>query len=107
MKVSLNWLRQLVDAPLDADDVAHRLTMAGLEIEGRATFAPISGVVVAEVRHRKPHPQSGKLTLVDVFDGHEVTQVVCGAPNVPDPGSHPVGPPDTPSPSAQGRAMVL
>src|SRR4029079_4486685 len=42
------------------------------------------------VRHKKPHPQSGKLTLVDVFDGKEVTQVVCGAANVPDPGSHPI-----------------
>jgi phenylalanyl-tRNA synthetase beta chain len=90
MKISLNWLRQLIDAPLDADDVSRRLTMAGLEIEGREKFAPISGVIAAEVRHKKAHPQSGKLTLVDVFDGKEVTQVVCGASNVPDPGTHPI-----------------
>jgi len=90
VKISLNWLRELVDAELDADDVARRLTMAGLEVEGRATFAPISGVIAAEVRHKKAHPQAGKLTLVDVFDGQEVRQVVCGAPNVPDPGTHPI-----------------
>jgi phenylalanyl-tRNA synthetase beta chain len=90
MKISLNWLRELVDAKLDGAEVAHRLTMAGLEVESRTPFASFEGVVVAEVRHRKAHPQSGKLTLVDIFDGHEVTQVVCGAPNVPDPGSHPL-----------------
>ena len=33
MKISFKWLCELVDAPLDADEVARRLTLAGLEVE--------------------------------------------------------------------------
>ena len=87
MKVSLNWLRELVDGKLDGAEVAQRLTMAGLEVESRTPFGALSGVIVAEVRGKRPHPNANKLTLVDVFDGKTVTQVVCGAPNVPEPGA--------------------
>jgi phenylalanyl-tRNA synthetase beta chain len=84
MKISLAWLRQLVDVPLDADDVARRMTLAGFEIEGREKFAAMSGVIVARVVDKRPHPDAAKLTLVDVDDGSgKTTQVVCGAPNVP------------------------
>src|SRR5688572_30691967 len=87
MKVSIRWLRELTgNAGLDGDTVAQRLTRAGLEVESRRTIGAFSGVVVAEVRGRRPHPDAAKLTLVDVWDGMEVTQVVCGAPNVPEPG---------------------
>src|SRR5512147_750645 len=34
MKVSFEWLKDFVDIKASADEVAHRLTMAGLEIEG-------------------------------------------------------------------------
>ena len=90
MKASWNWLRELVDAPaslLVADEVARKLTLAGLEIEGREKFAAFEGVVVARVVDKRPHPDAAKLTLVDVDDGSgKKTQVVCGAPNVPAPG---------------------
>jgi len=87
MKVSLAWLRELVDAKLDADEVVKRLTLSGFEIEGREKFAELSGVVVARVTGKRPHPDAAKLTLVDVDDGRgKTTQVVCGAPNVPDAG---------------------
>ncbi len=85
MKISLRWLRELVDTDLDGAAIAKLLTMAGLEVESRTVFGGFSGVIVAEVRGKKPHPNSNKLTLVDVWDGREVTQVVCGAPNVPEP----------------------
>ncbi len=50
--------------------------------------AGFSGVVVAEVVAKRPHPDAAKLTLVDVITarGGSATQVVCGAPNVPEPG---------------------
>ena len=87
MKISVAWLRELVDAKLDADEVARRLTLAGLEIEGRERFGAFSGVVVARVVGKRPHPDAAKLTLVDVDDGSgKATQVVCGAANVPDAG---------------------
>ena len=87
MKVSLSWLRELTGlASLTADDAARALTNAGLEVEGITRLGNFSGVVVAEVRGKRPHPDATRLTLVDVFDGSSVTQVVCGAPNVPDVG---------------------
>jgi phenylalanyl-tRNA synthetase beta chain len=88
MRASLNWLSELCGgARLSAREVSARLTMAGLEIEGTMPQADFSGVVVAAVRGSRPHPDAAKLTLVDVWAGSgEVTQVVCGAPNVPQPG---------------------
>ena len=84
MKISLRWLRELVDARFDASELAERMTLAGFEIEGREKFAAMSGVVVARVVDKRPHPDAAKLTLVDVDDGSgKPTQVVCGAPNVP------------------------
>lgn len=89
MKVSYNWLRELCSLPagVTAKDLAHRLSMAGVAVDAVTPHgAGIAGVIVAEVRGKRPHPKADKLTLVDVFDGQTVTQVVCGAPNVPAPG---------------------
>ncbi len=87
VKVSLRWLSALLDgAKLDAADVALALTRAGLEVESTKKLGDFSGVVVAEVRGKRPHPDAQKLTLVDVWDGATTTQVVCGAPNVPEVG---------------------
>ena len=87
MKVSLAWLRELVDGRLEADEVVRRLTLGGFEIEAREKFGAMTGVVVARVVARRPHPDAAKLTLVDVDDGSgKTTQVVCGAANVPDAG---------------------
>ncbi len=91
MKVLWGWILELVD--LDklptVEEGAKALTRGGLEIEGMTNLgAGFSGVVVAEVVGKRPHPQADKLTLVDVITerGGAATQVVCGAPNVPDPG---------------------
>jgi phenylalanyl-tRNA synthetase beta chain len=91
MKVLWSWLLELVD--LDklptVEEGAKALTRGGLEIEGMTNLgAGFFGVVVAEVVAKRPHPNADKLTLVDVITsrGGEATQVVCGAPNVPDPG---------------------
>ncbi len=93
MKVSWNWLLELVDLDHQptVEEGAHALTRGGIEVEGMTDLgAGFSGVVVAEVVGKKPHPQSDKLTLVDVITerGGAATQVVCGAPNVPDPNEH-------------------
>ncbi len=91
MKVLWSWLLELCD--LDnvpsVDEGAKALTRGGLEIEGMTDLgAGFSGVVVCEVVGKRPHPQADKLTLVDVITERNgtATQVVCGAPNVPEPG---------------------
>ena len=87
VRVSLAWIGDLLGgAQLDGARVAEILTAAGIEVESVTKRGGFSGVIVAEVRGKRPHPDAQKLTLVDVFDGSAVTQVVCGAPNVPDVG---------------------
>ena len=86
MKVSVEWLKELSGVDADAAEIARKLTGAGLEVEGETRIGGFVGVVVVEVKARRPHPKADKLSHVDVFDGVSVTQVVCGASNIPPPG---------------------
>ena len=84
MRISLNWLRELVDLTLTPEELAETLTMAGFEvedIEDRRTWA--NGVVVGRVLECQPHPNADKLsvTKVDIGAG-EPLNIVCGAANV-------------------------
>ncbi len=65
--------------------VAELLTSLGLEVEGSTSFA-LPGVIVGELRAVERHPNADKLSLVQLFDGREIIQVVCGADNLPPPG---------------------
>lgn len=84
MKFSENWLRTFVDPLLDSEQLAHELTMAGLEVEALETVAPpFDKLVVAEVRDVAKHPQADRLNVCQVEVGAGATlQIVCGAPNV-------------------------
>ncbi|MDB9350404.1 phenylalanine--tRNA ligase subunit beta [Nodularia spumigena CS-588/02] len=84
MRISLNWLRELVEIKLSPEELAETLTMAGFEvedIEDRNTWA--NGVVVGKVLERQPHPNADKLSVCQVDIGaSEPLNIVCGAPNV-------------------------
>ena len=86
MRVPLSWLRNYVQFDLPANELAHRLTMAGnevgdVEIIG-AELDP-ERLVVGYVLSVDPHPNADRLMLptVDIGNGETAT-VVCGAPNV-------------------------
>lgn len=82
MLVSESWLRTFVNPSLDSDELCHRLTMAGLEVEESVLAAPaFSGVVVAEIVEIAPHPDADRLRVCQVNTGTEIVQIVCGAPN--------------------------
>ena len=83
MKTSTKWLSQYVDIPWQAQELADKLTMAGLEVEDILAIGTVpDGVIVAEIVARRPHPNADKLSLCDVATGAgETVQVVCGAPN--------------------------
>src|SRR5262245_58011574 len=84
MLASHQWLMELTGLSTSPEEVARRLTAAGIEVEAmRSVGAQLERVVVAEVRAARPHPKRDKLTLVTVFDGRAEQEVVCGAPNVP------------------------
>ncbi|MGA9380305.1 MAG: phenylalanine--tRNA ligase subunit beta [Phormidium sp.] len=84
MRISLNWLRELVDFTITPEDLAHKLTMAGFEvedIEDRRTWA--DGVVVGKVLSCQPHPNADKLRVCEVDIGTgTLLNIVCGAANV-------------------------
>jgi phenylalanyl-tRNA synthetase beta chain len=83
MRISLNWLRDYVDLSVPVDELAHRLTMAGLEVSAVETLgAGIEGVVTARIVGKGPHPGADRLSLCRVDDGSEVHEIVCGATNM-------------------------
>ncbi len=85
MRISLNWLRELVEPALtlSPEELAETLTLAGFEvedIEDRNSWA--LGVVVGRVQTCTPHPNADKLSVTTVDIGSEQLQIVCGAANV-------------------------
>lgn len=83
MQFPESWLRSLVNPALDTAQLAHALTMAGLEVEALAPAAPpFNNVVVAEILSVEKHPDADRLRVcqVDVGEAAPVT-IVCGAPN--------------------------
>lgn len=82
MKVTLNWLKQYADFDWSPEELAERLTMLGLEVEGvQKLGGEFEGVVVAQVITRDKHPNADKLSLCRVNDGRGERQIVCGAQN--------------------------
>ena len=83
MKFSENWLRSFANPPLSSDELAHALTMAGIEVESIEPVAALfNKVVVAEVLIVEKHPEADRLKVCSVNTGAETLQIVCGAPNV-------------------------
>jgi phenylalanyl-tRNA synthetase beta chain len=83
MQFPESWLRSLVNPALDTAQLAHAVTMAGLEVEALAPAAPpFNNVVVAEILSAEKHPDADRLRVcqVDVGEAAPIT-IVCGAPN--------------------------
>ena len=82
MKFTVNWLKQYIDFDFTPDELADRLTMAGLEVDSvDALFHGLDEVRVAKIVEVAPHPNADKLSLCEVAVGPERYRVVCGAPN--------------------------
>jgi phenylalanyl-tRNA synthetase beta chain len=82
MKVTLNWLKQYVDFDWSSDELAGRLTMLGLEVEGvHKLGGEFEGIVVAQILTRDPVPGSDKLSVCKVNDGKGERTIICGAQN--------------------------
>src|SRR5450830_1486179 len=84
MQFSENWLRTMVDPKMTSDELAHLLTMSGLEVEEVEPVAPpFSKVVIGHVLSLARHPNADRLNVceVDVGSGSPLS-IVCGAPNV-------------------------
>ncbi len=84
MLIPESWLRTLANPSMTTAELAHLLTMSGLEVESCTPVAPpFTGIVVGEVLTVTKHPNADKLSLCSVNVGQgEPLQIVCGAPNV-------------------------
>jgi phenylalanyl-tRNA synthetase beta chain len=86
MFLSMNWIQDFVDLNgLDKVELIHQFSLSTAEVENEIFFkgSDLSGVVVAEIKSVENHPESKKLHLLKVDTGEaELTDVVCGAPNV-------------------------
>ncbi len=83
MKISLNWLRELVDLPADVPELVDLLTLAGVEVEHVQTLGvAIPKIVVAQILESGRHPNADRLSVCKVDDGSGTPrQIVCGAKN--------------------------
>jgi phenylalanyl-tRNA synthetase beta chain len=98
MRISLKWLRELVDFELSPEELAEALTMVGFEveeIEDRRRWA--EGVVLGKILAAEPHPNADRLRVCQVdLGGERPATIVCGAANarpgllvpVATPGTH-------------------
>ena len=109
MKIPLSWLKDFVEIDLPIEELAHHLTMAGLEIEeirlvglprsarnsAQKTDQPayqetkVSGLewsrdklVVASISEVLPHPNADRLVLCSLDDGEREHTILTGAPNL-------------------------
>ena len=91
MKFSESWLREWVNPTLSSDELAHQITMAGLEVDGVDPVAgEFTGVIIGEVIECGPHPDADKLQVTkislgdyssDTVEQGELVDIVCGAKN--------------------------
>jgi phenylalanyl-tRNA synthetase beta chain len=103
MKVPISWLKDFVAIPLPLEDLAQRLTLAGLEVEEihfvglpmpkggeqQRHETKITGIewdpekiVVAAISEVMPHPNADRLVLCRLDDGQQEQIVLTGAPNL-------------------------
>jgi len=87
MKFSESWLREWVNPAISSDELAHQITMAGLEVDAVEPVAgEFTGVLIGEVVECGPHPDADKLQVTKInlgseFNDGELVDIVCGAKN--------------------------
>lgn len=85
MLASYNLLRNFVDLDgITPEQIADKLTFAGLEVEGMEKLAYASNLVIGQIVKVENHPDSDHLHILQVDEGEKygIEQIVCGAPNV-------------------------
>jgi phenylalanyl-tRNA synthetase beta chain len=84
VRIPLSWLRDYVDVDLDANALAERLTLLGIEVKGIEQWgSDWRNVVVGELLTVEKHPRADRLSLTTVTIGSgEPLEIVCGATNI-------------------------
>lgn len=96
MRVSLNWLKEYVDIDMDAHDLAQRLTMIGLEVEGIDPVGQsLEEIIVAKILAVEKHSKADRLFICQMDTGTDQIPVVCSAPNLKEGALVPMARPGT------------
>src|SRR5215212_6474725 len=91
MRVPLSWLKEFVDITIPVEDLAQRLTMAGLEVAAIERVGVAGAelpwdpakIVIGNILEVRQHPNADRLVLADVdYGAAEPHTVVTGAPNL-------------------------
>ena len=83
MRAPVSWIKDYVDIKLSPEELAYKLTMAGLEVSGIDVIGGSwENVYVGKITNITPHPSADRLRLATVDLGNESITVVCGAPNI-------------------------
>ncbi|MDD4183798.1 MAG: hypothetical protein PHI01_00070, partial [Candidatus Izemoplasmatales bacterium] len=82
MRVSLNWLKELVDINLDYRDLEQKFNLQSAEVSGIYPLSNATNLTVGHVLECVKHPDADKLSLCRVDIGGETLKIICGAPNV-------------------------
>jgi len=82
MKISMNWLNELVDVDVTIEELSALYNKHSAEVEEFYKLVEATNVVVGHVDSIEKHPDADKLSVCQVNIGTKVSQIVCGAPNV-------------------------
>ncbi len=83
MKITYNWLKEFIEIDISPEEVAEKITLAGVEVDNVTELNSfMKDVVVAEITSIDKVPDSDKLSLCKVYDGEETYDIVCGAKNM-------------------------
>ena len=85
MLISESWLREWVSPKLGCDQLAERLTLAGLEVDAVESAGPAldnKRIVVGQIVSTEPHPNASQIQVCEVDVGKSRhLSIVCGAVN--------------------------
>ena len=82
MKVSYNWLKELVNLNVTGEELAKDMSLYSIEVEEDYPMVKATSLVVGHVLTRRAHENSDHLSVCEVDLGDHIDQIVCGAPNV-------------------------
>eukprot|EP01048_Picozoa_sp_COSAG05_P019897 COSAG05_NODE_3240_length_2215_cov_1.053403_1_plen_694_part_10 len=83
MKFPKSWLKTFIDLPDNDQDLAEKLSIAGLEVEEIIQHKKaLCNVVSAQIKEIKKHPEADRLVITQCHDGQNMHQIVTGANNI-------------------------
>jgi len=83
MKFSYKWLTEYVDIPVNAVELAEKLTLSGFEVEAvEPQGQGLLNIITVRIDSIKKHPDADKLVVSQCFDGQDYHQIVTAAPNI-------------------------